>query len=695
MIAKLFGFNGGIKPASNKEASADTPIEQAPIVERLIVPLRHDARTLARCIVEPGQKVLKGQRIGEAEGVLGTACHAPTSGTVLEIPEHIMCHPSGLPTPSVVIQPDGEERWIDCEPFDYRQADRMTMLDHIRNCGIVGMGGAAFPSHMKLGNEKLAHTLILNGAECEPWITADDRLMRERAPSILRGAEILRELLGAERILIGIEDNKPAAIAAMREAAATLETPPKIVPVPTLYPAGGEKQLIRVLTGIEVPHGRRSTDFGLSCFNVATATAIQQAFDLGRPSLSRIVTLTGNVEKPGNWEVLVGTPMQDLLQLAGPRTDTDRYLHGGPMMGFAIPDLAAPIIKSTNCIIAASPALFPPPPPERPCIRCGACAEACPADLQPFELYWFSRAKNFGKAQEYHLFDCIECGCCAYVCPSHIPLVDYYRFAKSEIWAKERENRAADQARERFEFRNDRQEREKAEKAARLAAKAAQTKAKLTADASNKPDQGESTEEDPKKALIAAALARAKAQKSEQAPRNTEELSPQVQNEIAEIDARRQQAGLGPADVADATNAANEEAADPEAAKKARIAAAMKRARERRGEGGATPTPAPTPETSEARPAPANEHVEDDEAAAKKARIAEAMKRARERRSEAAAGAEAATPAVPSKPSAPAANPAPADAAPEDDEAAARKARIELAMQRARERRAQREQEES
>ena len=548
MIKRLFNFHGGIKPASHKSESANAPIRPAPLPHRLIVPLRQNARASARCIVETGERVLKGQRIGEAEGTLGTAVHAPTSGHVVDIAEHPMAHPSGLDTLCVVIEPDGEEAWIEHAPFDYRSQGRLATLTWLRDCGIVGMGGAAFPSHIKLGSGKGMDTLIINGAECEPWITCDDRLMRERAAGIMAGVRILRELLGARRVLVGVEDNKPEALQSMREAARA-DTDIEVLGVPTLYPAGGEKQLIRVLTGIEIPHGKLGSEYGVQCFNVGTAHAVHRAIEHGEPLLSRVVTLTGNMAQPANYEVLVGTPIEHLLPLAEPRADTDRYLLGGPMMGFALPDLSVPILKGSNCVIAASPALFPPPQPELACIRCGACARACPADLQPFELYWFSRSRNFGKAQEYHLFDCIECGCCAYVCPSHIPLVDYYRFAKSEIWARERDVKAADQARERFEFRNYRQEREKAEKAARLAAKAAETKAKLAQKPAGADGdaaaQGEAAAEDPKKALIAAALARAKAQKAAVQPRNTDNLSPEKQAEIAEIEARRATADTG------------------------------------------------------------------------------------------------------------------------------------------------------
>ena len=543
MIGRLFKFHGGVKPDAHKHESAGVAIARAPLPSRLVVPLRQSTRASARCIVEIGQKVLKGQRIGDPEGMLGTAVHAPTSGTVIDFGRHTMAHASGLETRCVVIEPDGEERWVEHAAFDAERAGRDASLAWLRDCGLVGLGGATFPSHVKLGKGSGVDTLILNGAECEPWITCDDSLMRERAEGILAGARILLRLIGARELVIGIEDNKPEAIAAMRAAAQHMDDPVRIQPIPSLYPAGGEKQLIRVLTGIEIPYGKLGADYAVQCFNVGTAYAVYRAIAHGEPVLSRIVTLTGNVARPGNWEVLIGTPIDELLPLAQPKADTNRFLMGGPMMGFALPRLDVPIVKGSNCIIASSPTLLPPPPPEQPCIRCGECARACPAELQPFELYWYSRARNFGKTQEYKLFDCIECGCCSYVCPSHIPLVDYFRFAKSEIWARERDNTAADQARERFEFRNYRQEREKEEKAAKLAAKAAETRAKLATDASAvKADTAATattTAEDPKKALIAAALARAQAQKASTPVRNTEDLSAETKADIAAIEARR------------------------------------------------------------------------------------------------------------------------------------------------------------
>ncbi|MDP2821994.1 MAG: electron transport complex subunit RsxC [Sulfuritalea sp.] len=488
MIARLFTFAGGVKPDSHKVASADAPIRPAPMPSRIVIPLHQGARAVARALVKPGQTVLKGETVAVADSALATNLHASTSGMVRAIELRPVPHASGIRVPCIVIEPDGRDEWIERTPVPWRSLPTDEVRDTLRDRGIVGLGGATFPSHIKLrpgpGEKGGFDTLILNGAECEPWITCDDRLMRERADGILAGALAMRHIMGARRILVGIEDNKPEAIASMRAAVArSSDTCIEVATVPTRYPAGGEKQLIRVLTGIEIPYGKLGTHFGVQCFNVGTAHAIHRALDHGEPMVSRLLTLTGNVLRPGNFEVLLGTPVRELLPLSDPRPDTDRILMGGPMMGIALPDIDVPVVKGTNCVLVGSKALFPPPAPEMPCIRCGACARVCPAELQPFELYWFSRAKILGKAQEYHLFDCIECGCCAYVCPSRIPLVDYYRFAKSEIWARERENEAAGTARGRYEFRLAREERDKAEKAARLAARAAETKAKLSQDA--------------------------------------------------------------------------------------------------------------------------------------------------------------------------------------------------------------------
>ncbi len=506
MSRRLFNFNGGVKPPYNKEASLGEAIADffavAPMPAEFVIPLHQSVGGPPHPLVKAGETVKKGQLIGGPDGNVSSAVHASTSGRVKAVEMRLMPHTSGLSALCVVIEPDGKDEWIDHAPVPWRSMSPGEVRDALRDAGVVGLGGAVFPSHLKVNPGKQGHldTLVINGAECEPFITCDDMQMRQRPDGIIKGAAILRDLTQAKQVLIGIEDNKPEAVAIMRAAVDRLQAERiEIVAVPTRYPAGGAKQLIRVLTGIEVAHGKRSTDYGVQCFNTGTAHAIHDALELGRPMISRILTVAGNVDRPRNFEVRFGTPMNDVVALCGARPDSDRYIMGGPMMGYRMPAETVPVVKATNCILVGSKAMFPPPPPEMPCIRCGECAKACPSDLAPFELFWFSRAKIFGKAQEYHLFDCIECGCCAYVCPANIPLVDYYRFAKSEIWARENEKSAADTARERYEFRLAREERDKAEKATRLAAKAAETKAKLAEQQAGS---------DAKKDLIAAAAAR-------------------------------------------------------------------------------------------------------------------------------------------------------------------------------------------
>jgi len=529
MISKLFKFHGGVHPPEHKLESTRRPIRNLPIPEMLVLPLRQHVGNLPKIRVQAGDHVLKGQLLAEAEGSVSAAVHAPTSGTVVSIEEQLIPHPSGLPDISIAMRPDGEDRWIALEKTDWRHRDRAEMVASLRESGIVGMGGAAFPTQIKLrpSGKSSVRTLIINGAECEPYITCDDLLMRERAEEIVKGIEIAHYLLGPENCLIGIEDNKPEAARVMREACARSSVKIDVAIVPTLYPSGDARRLIGLLTGIEVPSDKRSTDVGLQVFNVATMAAVYRYFEHGEPVVSRLVTVTGNVKDPGNFDVLLGTPMSALLQAAdGVLPDTDALIMGGPMMGFRLPSREVPVIKATNCIIASSPRLFPPQPPALPCIRCARCAEACPVDLQPQELYWFAKSKNLEKARDYQLFDCIECGCCSYVCPSRIPLVEFYRYAKSEILAQDKAKEAASLARERNDFRLARIEREKQERAAKHAQKAAGAKTEAGID-------------DAKKAAIAAALERAKAQKAEVVPQNTDDLSSTVLAEIADTDARR------------------------------------------------------------------------------------------------------------------------------------------------------------
>lgn len=537
MSRKLFEFKGGIHPPGHKAESCNEPVHPAPLPEKLFIPLRQHIGNPAKPVVEVGDRVLKGQMIGAADGYISVAVHASSSGVVSAIGPSVVPHISGLPDTCITLSTDGRDEWIAHGPLDYRAMEPAALRMQLRDMGIAGLGGAVFPSAVKLdpGAAQTCPTLIVNGCECEPWITCDDVLMRNHADEILQGMAVMRHLLGCTEIIVGIEDNKPEALSAMKAAAQKLDFAVEVVAVPTIYPGGGAKQLIETLTGKQVPSGKLSTDIGIQVFNVGTAHALARAVHHGEPLISRLVTVTGHVQRPQNFDALIGTPMHRLIELAGELDGADGVLMGGPMMGVPMPSLEAPVVKATNCLLVKSEALFPPLPKALPCIRCTRCADVCPAQLQPQELFRFAKSADFGRAQEYHLFDCIECGCCSYVCPSHIPLVDFYRYAKSEIWAREKDKRASDLARARHEFRQFRLEREKTEKAEKLAARAQAKRAEIAAD----PSSSGAPDADAKKALIAAALARAQAKKAEVTPKNTDTLSPDTLHEIEEIEARR------------------------------------------------------------------------------------------------------------------------------------------------------------
>ena len=507
-MRKIWDIHGGIHPPENKTQSLGEAIRPAGIPAQLIVPLSQHIGAPAAPIVEVGDRVLKGQMIAEAKGFVSAPVHAPSSGTVAAIEARVIPHPSGMSAPCIIIHCDGQDEWISHQGVaDYTQLDKPSLLELIRNAGIAGMGGAGFPSAVKLsgGKDKPIDTLILNGTECEPYITADDILMREHAAEIIAGAEILRHLIQPSGdTLIGIEDNKPEALAVMQKAAEG--TGIEIVSFPTKYPSGGEKQLIQILTGREVPSGGPPADIGVVCQNIGTARAIYRAVSFGEPLISRITTVTGNaVAQPRNYEVLIGTPVQYLLEQSGfNQQQCIRLIMGGPMMGYTLQDTAVPVVKTSNCILAPTVEELPPPPPAQACIRCGMCAEACPVSLLPQQMYWFSRAQEHDKLEEHNLFDCIECGACSYACPSNIPLVQYYRASKAEIRQAEQDKIKSERSKERFEARQARIEREAAEKEAKRKARLEAAKAKASA----------ATKGDDKTDLIQAAIERSKAKKA-------------------------------------------------------------------------------------------------------------------------------------------------------------------------------------
>ncbi len=504
--ARLWHFHGGLHLTDHKAESTNLPIADLPVPSQLVLPLVQHIGAAAEPLVQVGERVLKGQLIARAGDHIGAPIHASSSGLISAIEARSVPHPSGLPVQSIVITTDGLDEWTipsrgSSDPCGLPAEE---IRNRVRDAGIVGLGGAGFPTHIKLnpGTRHLIETLIINGAECEPYITCDDMLMREYASEVVEGARIMRHAVHAAQCIIGIEDNKPAAQDALQKALNKLgEFNTRIVLVPTRYPTGGEKQLIKVLTGREVPSQGRPLDIGVLCHNVGTAAAVYRAVVLGQPLISRIVTVTGTgVAQPRNFNVPLGAPISALIAAAGGYTiPHPQLLIGGPMMGLPLPDDSLPVIKTSNCILA-----LPARPAERelPCIRCGECVKVCPAKLLPQELLWHARARDFDKAQDQHLFDCIECGCCDAVCPSHIPLVRYFRYAKTEIWTSEKERRKADIARKRHEARVARLERDKAERAARL------QKHRPELASSEAPDV------DPKKAAVQAALERVKAKQT-------------------------------------------------------------------------------------------------------------------------------------------------------------------------------------
>lgn len=507
-MRKIYDFHGGIHPPENKHQSVRTAIANAGIPPELIIPLSQHIGTPAGVVVNIGDHVLKGQVIAEAQGFVSVPKHAPTSGTIHAIEDRLIAHSSGHFAPCIVIIPDGKDEWIECKGTpDYQAVDKLALIDMIRHAGVAGMGGAGFPSSVKLSVKagSTIETLIINGTECEPYITADDVLMRERADQIIEGAKILRYIIGPQETLIGVEDNKPEGIAALRAAAEGSGI--EIVEFPTKYPSGGEKQLIEILTGKQVPSGGLPSQVGVVCQNIGSTVAIYEAIVHGRPLISRVTTVTGNaVREPQNFQVLIGTPMRYLLEKAGYQAEkNNRLIMGGPMMGITVPAIDVPIVKTTNCLLAPTEAELPPPPPAQACIRCGMCAEACPASLLPQQLFWFAQGKEFEKLENHNLFDCIECGACSYACPSTIPLVQYYRASKAEILQLRRDQEKSEASRIRFEARQQRLEQAEAEKEAKRAArkKAAEQRAHATADSSG---------EDP----IQAAIERAKAKKAAQ-----------------------------------------------------------------------------------------------------------------------------------------------------------------------------------
>ncbi|MCW6030288.1 electron transport complex subunit RsxC [Pantoea sp. JK] len=710
---KLWDFQGGIHPPEMKTQSNGTPLSQLPLPECFIIPLKQHIGHEGEICVAPGDKVLRGQPLTFGSGRM-LPVHAPTSGTIEEIAPHMTAHPSGLSELCIFLRADGEDRWTTLDPQpDYRALSREEAVKRIHNAGIAGLGGAGFPTATKLrGGLRGVKTLIINAAECEPYITADDRLMQDCAAEVLEGCRILAWVLQAERVLIGVEDNKPEAIAALKQALGG-DRELQIRVIPTKYPSGGAKQLTQILTGLEVPHGGRSTDIGVLMQNVGTAWAVKRAIVDGEPITERVVTLTGEaLARPRNVWGRLGTPVSHLLQHAGFTPGSRQMvIMGGPLMGFTLPSLNVPLVKISNCILAPSASEMGNDQEEQSCIRCSACADACPAKLLPQQLFWYSQGGDHEKARAHNIDDCIECGACAYVCPSNIPLVQYYRQEKAELRAIDLEAKRTAEAKARFEARLARLEREKQAREARhenakqRVARSDQGErdaavARVKARQEKTPEQDAAEREarhaqalaqqaekqaetqalsrqsgDPRKAAVEAAIARAKAKKAG-AP--AAEIAPAAEP-VAEVDPRKAavEAAIARAKAKKAAAAAEPAPAEPPAEapaaevdpRKAAVEAAIARAKAKKAAAAAQPAePAPAEPPADAPAA---------EVDPRKAAVEAAIARAKAKKAAAAAAqqAEATSPEV--------------EAAASPDSADPRKAAIAAAVARAKARKAQ------
>ncbi|WP_234495472.1 electron transport complex subunit RsxC [Vibrio maritimus] len=626
----LWDFPGGVHPQENKKQSNQSEIVKASVPNELVIPLKQHIGKPGDILVSVGDRVLKGQPLSQVNAAFMLPVHAPTSGTITAIEPRTIAHPSGLSDLCIVIESDQQDQWIELDPVaDFTALEPDAIIEKIRLAGISGMGGAGFPTAKKIQSGlQRTEILILNAAECEPYITADDRLMQDFAQEVIEGINILKHVLKPKLTIIGIEDNKPEAIKALEMAAADEDIVIRVIP--TKYPSGGEKQLIKILTNLEVPVGGIPADIGLMVQNIGSAYAIKRAVCNGEPLVERVVTLTGKTfKKPRNVWALIGTPVQALLDEFGYKADkkSQRLIMGGPMMGFTLPHANVPITKTANCILAPTFREIDPRSHEIACIRCSQCAEACPASLLPQQLQWYAKSQEYDKCEELNLKDCIECGACAFVCPSEIPLVQYYRQAKAEIRTRKAESEAAERAKVRFEEKKARLERDKAERENRFKKAADDRRKQMKSSGGDdaiaaaiervKAQKAGADTAGEVKPAVAAAIARAKAKQAEAAKQGQAEPD---NSEMAKLrEERKRQARERKAQKATDSNAVENDAGTTEQdPKKAAIAAALARAKAKKA--------------AQQQAAESAGDVESNEQSAKKDAVAAAIARAKARK---------------------------------------------------------------